>query len=170
MPGGNFLDIISVNIWNILISLVNLLILFLAMKKFLFKPVMNVLNQRQEQVNAIYNDAENDRKAAAEMKQAYEERMASARDEADGLVRNAVQTAQRKSDTIISEANSQAAHIKQKAENEIQLEKKQMLSDVRTEIADLAVNIASRIMEREVKAEDHAGFVEQFIENVGEQQ
>ncbi len=164
------LDIISVNIWSILISLVNLLILFLILKKFLFKPVKKVMEERQSQVTAIYADAENDRKAAADMKQEYESRMAAAREEADGLVRNAVQTAQRKSDSIIADANQQAAHLKQKAENEIQLEKKQMLSDVKAEISDLAVSIASRIMEREVNAKDHADFVDQFIQNVGEQQ
>ena len=164
------LDIISVNIWNILLSLVNLLILFLILKKFLFKPVMKIMNERQNQVTAIYADAENDRQAAADMKQEYEMRMATAREEADGLVRNAVQTAQRKSDSIIAEANSQAAHLKQKAQNEIQMEKKQMLSDVKAEISDLAVSIASRIMEREVNAQDHADFVDQFIQNVGEQQ
>ena len=164
------LDIISVNIWNILLSLVNLLILFLILKKFLFKPVQKVMNERQAQVTAIYTDAENDRQTAADMKREYEMRMATAREEADGLVRSAVQTAQRKSDSIIAEANSQAAHLKQKAQNEIQMEKKQMLSDVKAEISDLAVSIASRIMEREVNAKDHADFVDQFIQNVGEQQ
>lgn len=162
------LDIISVNIWSILISLVNLLLLFLILKKFLFKPVTKVMNERQNQVTAIYADAEKDRQAAADMKQEYETRMAAAREEADGLVRNAMQTAQRKSDSIIADANSQAAHLKQKAEMEIELEKKQMLSDVKTEISDLAVSIAARIMEREVSQKDHADFVEQFIENVGE--
>ncbi|MBQ4640124.1 MAG: F0F1 ATP synthase subunit B [Clostridia bacterium] len=162
------LDIISVNIWSILISLVNLLLLFLILKKFLFKPVTKVMNERQNQVTAIYADAEKDRQAAADMKQEYETRMAAAREEADGLVRDAVQTAQRKSDSIIADANSQAAHLKQKAEMEIELEKKQMLSDVKTEISDLAVSIAARIMEREVSQQDHADFVEQFIENVGE--
>ena len=97
------LDIISVNIWNILWSLVNLLILFLILKRFLFKPVTKVMNERQAQVTAIYADAENDRQAAADMKQEYETRMATAREEADGLVRNAVQTAQRKSDAILAE-------------------------------------------------------------------
>lgn len=164
------LDIISVNIWSILISLANLLILYKILKHFLFKPVTKVMNERQSQVSAIYADAENDRKAAAEMKQEYESRMAAAREEADSLVRNAVQTAQRKSDAIVEQANNQAAHLKQKAENEIQLEKKQMLSDVKTEISDLAVNIASKIMEREINAQDHADFVDQFIQNVGEQQ
>ena len=163
------LDIISVNIWQILISLANLLIMLLIIKKFLFKPVMKVMQARQEQVDKIYDDANEDRSAAADMKQEYEERLASAREEADGLVRNAVATAQRRGDAIVAEANSQASHLKQKAEEEIALEKKQMLLTVRSEISDMAVSIASKVVEREIQKEDHDNFVDEFIRNVGEE-
>ena len=163
------LDIISVNIWQILISLANLLIMLLIIKKFLFKPVMKVMQARQEQVDKIYDDANEDRSAAADMKQEYEERLASAREEADGLVRNAVATAQRRGDAIVAEANSQASHLKQKAEEEIALEKKQMLLTVRSEISDMAVSIASKVVEREIQKEDHENFMDEFIRNVGEE-
>ena len=80
------LDIISVNLWQILISLANLLIIFLILKRFLFKPVQNVVNTRTQQVEAIYHDADESRKAADGMKQEYEAKLAAAREEADGLV------------------------------------------------------------------------------------
>ena len=163
-----FLDIISVNIWDILISLINLLILFLVFKHFLFKPVQKMLDQRKQQVEDIYAAADESRTAAEDMKQQYEEKMATAREEADGLVRNAVQTAQRRSDAIVAEANSQASHLKQKAEEEIEKEKRQMLSDVRGEISDLAVSIASKVVGREINADDHQGYVDDFTRNVGE--
>ena len=163
------LDIISINLWQILISLANLLILLAVMKRFLFKPVQKVMDARQGQVEKIYADAEQDRNAAASMKQEYEARLATAREEADGLVRNAVQTAQRKGDAIVAEASSQASHLKQKAEEDIAREKKQMLLDVRSEISDIAVSIASKVVEREINKEDHERFVEDFIKNVGEQ-
>ena len=162
------LDIISVNIWQILISLANLLILFLILKHFLFKPVQNVFRTRREQLDGLYDEANQSRAAAEGMKQEYEEKLAAARDEADGLVRAAVQTAQRKGDAIVAEASSQASHIKQKAEEDIALEKTQMLSDVRGEISQLAVDIASKVVEREVKKTDHDQFVDEFIQNVGE--
>ena len=164
-----FLDVISVNLWQILISLANLLIIFWVFKRFLFKPVQKVMNARQEQVDKIYTDAEQDRSAAVSMKQEYEARLATAREEADGLVRNAVQTAQRRSDAIVAEATSQASHLKQKAEEEIARDKKQMLLDVKSEISDIAVSIASKVVEREIKKDDHERFVEEFIKNVGEQ-
>ena len=164
------LEIISVNIWSILVSLANLLIMFLILKRFLFKPVQKMMAARKQQVDQIYQDAQENRDSAINMKQEYEARLATAREEADGLVRNAVQTAQRKGDAIVAEANSQASHLKQKAEQEIAQEKKQMLQDVRGEISDIAVSIASKVVEREVKKQDYDGFVDEFIKNVGEQQ
>lgn len=164
------LEIISVNIWSILVSLANLLIMFLILKRFLFKPVQKMMAARKQQVDQIYQDAKENRDSAINMKQEYEARLATAREEADGLVRNAVQTAQRKGDAIVAEASSQASHLKQKAEQEIAQEKKQMLQDVRGEISDIAVSIASKVVEREVKKQDYDAFVDEFIKNVGEQQ
>ncbi|MCI6377563.1 MAG: F0F1 ATP synthase subunit B [Clostridiales bacterium] len=163
------LDIISVNIWQILISLANLLIMFLILKRFLFKPVQKVVREREEQVTKIYGEAEESRSAAMGMKQEYEARLASAREEADGLVRNAVNTAQRKSDQIVNEASAQASRLKQKAEEEIAMERKQMLADVRGELSDIAVSIASKVVEREIQPKDHEAFMDEFIKNVGEQ-
>ena len=158
------LEIISVNFWQILISLCNLLIIFLIMKKFLFGPVQAMMKTRREQVDKIYSDADESRTSANQMKQEYEQKMASARQEA------ATQTAQRKSDQIVAEANSQASHVKQKAEEEIAQQKKQMLQDIRSEISGLAVDIASKVVEREINQKDYDGFVDEFIQNVGEQQ
>lgn len=163
------LDIISVNIWQILISLANLLIMLVILKKFLFKPVQKVVSEREAQVKKIYEEADESRTAAADMKQEYEQRLAAAREEADGLVRSAVLTAQRKSDSMLAEASSQVSHMKQKAEEEIAQEKKQMLQDVRGEISDIAVSIASKVVEREIKESDHKALVDEFIRNVGEQ-
>ena len=164
------LEIISVNFWQTLISLCNLLIIFLIMKKFLFGPVQAMMKTRREQVDKIYSDADESRTSANQMKQEYEQKMASARQEADTLIKTATQTAQRKSDQIVSEANSQASHVKQKAEEEIAQQKKQMLQDVRSEISELAVDIASKVVEREINQKDYDGFVDEFIQNVGEQQ
>lgn len=162
------LQVISVNAWHILIALCNLLIMFLILKHFLFKPVMKMLADRKEQVDKVYRDAEDARADANGMKKEYEERMASAREEADNIVRTAVDTAQRKGDSIVFEASSQASHIKKKAEEEIAREKQQMLQDVKGEISDLAVSIASKVVEREIDQKDYDSFVDDFIRNVGD--
>ena len=163
------LDIISVNLWNTLLSLANLVIIFLILKKFLFKPVQKVMAERRNQVDKIYSDASEDLNTAKELKQEYEQRLAAARQEADSLIKTATKNAQRKSDQIVAEANSQANHVKQKAEAEIAQQKKQMLKDVRSEISELAVDIASKVVAREISQKDYDGFVNEFIQNVGEQ-
>ena len=162
------LDIISVNIWQILISLINLLIMFMILKKFLFKPVKKVVDARTEQVKSIYTDAEQSRNDANQMKNEYEQRLASARQEADSMIKTATQTAQKKGDQIVFEAKAQASHVKQKAEEEIAQQKKKMLQDVREEISELAVDIASKVVEREISPKDYDGFVDDFIRNVGD--
>ena len=99
------LDIISVNIWQILISLINLLIMYLILKKFLFGPVQKIIATRKQQVEDIYTEAQEKRDSAETMRHQYEEKLATARDEADGIVRTAQQTAQRRSDAIVAEAS-----------------------------------------------------------------
>ena len=85
------------------------------------------------------------------------------------MIRTATQTAQQKGDQIVADAKAQASHAKQKAEAEIEMQKKQMLKDVQGEISDLAVSIASKVVEKEVSRQDYDGFVDDFIRNVGEQ-
>ena len=164
------LDIISVNLWQILISLANLLIIYLILKNVIFAKVQGVLNTRQHQVTEMYDAADQSRTDAESMKQEYEEKLAGAREEADKIVRTATQTAQRRGDQIVQEASSQASHLKQKAEEEIAQEKRRMLTDVRGEISDLAVSIASKVVEREIRKEDQDTFVDEFIKNVGDRQ
>ena len=162
------LDIISVNIWQILISLINLLILFLMLKKFLFKPVQKIMAARQAQVDQVYEDADKRLQSATQMKQEYEQRLSNARDEADTLVKNATVTAQKRGDQLMSEAQQQASRLKQKAEEEIEQQKKQMLNEVRQDISELAVDIASKVIEREINKGDYDAFVDEFIRNVGD--
>ena len=162
------LDIISVNIWQILISLINLLILFLMLKKFLFKPVQKIMAARHAQVDQLYEDADKRLQSATQMKQEYEQRLSNARDEADTLVKNATVTAQKRGDQLMSEAQQQASRLKQKAEEEIEQQKKQMLNEVRQDISELAVDIASKVIEREINKGDYDAFVDEFIRNVGD--
>ncbi len=161
-------EFISIAPWTIIFQICNLLILFLLIKKFLFKRVMAVLDKRQQEIDGIYDAAGRDREDAAQMKQEYTQRMSSARDEADRLVRNAVDTAQRRGDAIVEEAKSEAAHLMQKAETEIEQEKKKAYSELMGEISGMAADLAGRMVEREINADDHRELVDEFIRNAGE--
>lgn len=162
------LEFISIDAWTIIFQICNLLILFLLVKKFLFKRVMDVLDARQKEIDGIYDAAGKDRDEAARMKDDYTERMHGAREEADRLVRNAVDTAQNRGDAILREAQAEAARMKQKAEGEIEQEKRKAYSELVGEISGMAADIAGRMVEREINEQDHRELVEEFIKSAGE--
>ena len=161
-------EFISIDAWTIIFQICNLLILFVLIRKFLWKRVMAVLEKRQEEIDGIYDAAGKDREDAAQMKEEYTVRMGSAREEADRLVRNAVDTAQNRGDAIVKEAQAEAAHMKQKAEAEIEQEKRKAYSELMGEISGMAADIAGRMVEREINADDHRELVEEFIKSAGE--
>ena len=161
-------EFISITPWTIIFQICNLLILFALMKKFLFKRVMAVLDARQQEIDGIYDAAGKDRSDAEQMKAEYTQRMSNAREEADRLVKNAVDTANRRGETIVQEARDEAIHLKQKAEADIELERRKAYSELVGEISGMAVDIAGKMVEREINAEDHRELVEEFIKSAGE--
>ena len=103
------LEVISINLWQILISLANLVILFLIVKKFLFKPVKKVLAQRQDVMDAQYSAAQEAQAQALADKDAWEHKMQSAKAEADAIMKDAASKAQIRGDRIVSDAREKAA-------------------------------------------------------------
>ena len=91
----NTLDIISVNIWQILISLANLVILFLLFKRFLFAPVKKIMAKRAEEVSAVYDEAAKTNEEADELKASWEAKMETADEKADAIIKDAVDKAER---------------------------------------------------------------------------
>ena len=161
-------EFISVMPWTIVFSICNLLILCALIKKFLFKPVMSVLEARQKEIDDIYGAADKDRSDAEALKAEYTRRMSGARAEADGIVRTAMDSARRKSDQIVNEANSQAARMKQKAQSEIEQEKRKAFAELQGELSGMAVDIAEKMVEREINGKDHQTLIDDFIRNAGD--
>lgn len=161
-------DFISITPWTIIFQICNLLILFALIRKFLFKRVMAVLDKRQQEIDGIYDAADKAKGDADQMKEEYTRRMSNARAEADLLVKNAVDTAQRRSDAIVQEARDEATHLKQKAESDIEQERRKAYSELVGEISGMAVDIAGRMVEREINADDHKQLVDEFIKKAGE--
>ena len=162
------LDVIYLNIWAILISLANLVILFLILKKFLFKPVTRVVSERREKANRLISDAEEAKAAAEADKAAYEARMGQAEEDAAEVVRRAQEVAGRRGEEIIGGAEKRAAAIRKQAEADIAQEKKKALNDLKGEISEISLSIAEQVVGREVKPEDHHALVDGLIADIGD--
>ena len=161
-------EFFSIVPWTIIFQYCKLLILCLLIKKFLFKPVMNVLNQRQAEIDGIYDAANEDRARAAALKQDYDRHMAGAREEADQLMKSALESANRRGDAIIGDAKAQADGMLRRAESEIAQERVKAFSEVKKELSGMAVDIAEQMVGRELNANDQDKLVDEFIRNAGD--
>lgn len=162
------LDVISVNIWNILISLANLLILFLIIKKFLYKPVKNVLAKRQSEVEFVYSSAEEANRDALENKEKWETKLKSARKEADAIIKEASDKAEIRGEKIIFDAKEKASAIVRQAENEAELQINKAQAGIKTEIVNISALLTEKMLKREINTEDHRVLIDSVIENIGD--
>lgn len=162
------LEVISVNLWQTLISLLNLVLLFLIVKHFLYKPVKKVLAKRQAELEEHYTTAEKAEADAKADRLAWEERLSGANAEADAILQNATELAHSRGDAIVSEAREKADGIVRVAQNEAELERRRATESVKREIVEVSGAIAEKMLEREVNVEDHRKLIDSFIENIGE--
>lgn len=163
------LEVISVNIWNILVSLLNLIILFLLVKKFLFKPVNNMLDRRQSEIDKRYEAADEAKRIAEENELLWNEKIDTVKAETDEMIKKAQNSAKRQGETIVSKAKEQADGIIRQAENQAQLEMKKAEESIKQEIVEVSTALANKILEREINTEDHRGLIDSFIEKMGDE-
>ena len=162
------LDLVSIVPWEIITQLINLLLLFLLLNHFHFKPVQNILNARQAEIDKSYADAETAQTRAEELRDEYEKRISDAKAEAADIAKAASRKAQAHYDEVVGTAKADAARLREKAEAQIEQEKKKAMNELKDEISGIAVDIASKVVEREIDEKDHEELISEFIKGVGE--
>lgn len=164
------LGFLSIDIGTILFTLCNTVILFLALRHFLFQPVQKILAERQSAVDQSIKDAEDAKARAEAAENEYAEKLANAKEESAAMLRNAARKAQQRSDEIVAKAKEEAAGIMQQNRDELERERLRAASELRSEVSGLAVMVAEKVVEREIKPEDHARLIDEFIDSVGDVQ
>ncbi len=160
--------LITLDGWTFLAQICNLMIQLVIFKKFLLKPIRQVIADRKAKADSEIADAQKLRTEAEAMKAEYEQNLQNARTEANQIVAAAQKTATARSEEIVGEARAQAAALKQKAEADIAQERKKAVNEVKDEIGSIAMEIASKVVEREISEKDHKDLIDEFIKNVGE--
>lgn len=163
-----FESFIGVNFWTALAVLINTLLIYFVGKKFLFGPVKNMIDSRQKEIDDMYAQA-NETKAQAEaMEQEYSRRLAEAGATSEQIVREAVSRGQAREQSIVREANEKASAMLDKARADIAKETKQAMEEIRNDISDMAVSIASKVVEKEISEKDHEKLIRDFIDRMGD--
>lgn len=160
--------LITLDGWTFLAQICNLMIQLVIFKKFLLKPIKQVIADRKAKADSEIADVQKLRTEAEAMKAEYEQNLQNARTEANQIVAAAQKTATARSEEIVGEARAQAAALKQKAEADIAQERKKAVNEVKDEIGGIAMEIASKVVEREISEKDHKDLIDEFIKNVGE--
>lgn len=166
---GYYLEFIGVEPWTALFTLLNTLTVIFVGKKFLFKPVMKLIADRQKEIDDLYQDADNAKKEANALEAEYKQKLSVAQATSDRLVKDATVRAQAREEEILRKANADASAILEKASADIALEKKKAMNDAKNEISDLALTIAGKIVEKELSGDDQSGLIDRFIEELGDQ-
>lgn len=159
---------IGIDQWTVLFTLVNMIITFLVLKKFLFKPVMKMIDDRQQEIDTMYQDAGAAKQSAEAMEIEYKAKLAAAQKTGDQIVKDAVARGQTREDEIIRLANQEAAALRAKAAADIAREKKKAINDAKNEISGMAMAIAEKVVERQLSSADQDRLISSFIDGLGD--
>ena len=164
-----FESFVGVNVWTMLFAWCNLLILYLFLKKLLFKPLKNMIDSRQKEIDDMYTDAETSRKEAQGLRSEYEEKLSKASEESEEMLKNATRRARLKEEEILKEADEKAKSVLERAEKQIELEKARAINDIKDEVSGMAIGIAAAVIERDVSESEHKELIDSFIAKIGDE-
>ena len=165
---GDVTDFLSINLATIIGTWVNLLILFLVMKHFLFGRINKVLEDRKNEVAETYRKADEAEENARKLEAEYAQRIDGAKEESAQIIQAATRKAQQRSDEIIAEAKTEAKGISEQARAEIEREKKIAVNKIKDDITDIAFQAAQAVIEKDLTSADNERLIEEFIDSVGE--
>ena len=165
---SGFESLVGVDPWTALFTFCNMIITFLILKKFLFKPVKKMIDDRQKEIDDLYSDANESKEEADAIKKEYEKRLSVAKLERDEIIKDATVRATKREQEILSSANAEADAIREKAHADVMQEKKKVINEAKNEISGIALEIASKVIEKEIDESKHQSLVEEFIDNMGD--
>lgn len=167
LSADNTQELVTLVPWTFIATIINLFIQMFLIKKFLFKPINDILEKRKNLADKTIREAREAKEEADSLKDQYEDSLTSAHAEAAKIVSDAQKEAQSKADALVKEAQEEAAGIKARAAADIEQERKKAVNEAKDEIGSLAMDIAGKVVEKEINEADHKKLIDEFINQVG---
>lgn len=158
---------LSPNIPTFIFALINLGILYFALKKLLFKPVTEFMENRTKSIENSIQTAEQKNAEADKLKKEYEEQLLSAREQANSIVKEAREKAAREYESSLAQAKTDSQDLINRAKADIENERQQMIKEIRNEVVSLALAAASKVIEANMDNDKNKTLVEKFIDEEG---
>ncbi|MBQ6034261.1 MAG: F0F1 ATP synthase subunit B [Ruminococcus sp.] len=154
---------IKFEFWYIVETVINVLILFILLRIFLFKPINKMKADRTRTIQDNLDSAEKAKAEAEELRQQYEDSISEAKEKANQIIMKAHEDAESERTAIIRKSQEEAEKIVADADKTIENERKRVLRQAQSEIADLAIEAASKIIGENVDDEKNRKLVDKFL-------
>ena len=153
--------------WNLLFTIINLLILYFALKKFLFAPVCKIIDEREAKIKSELENADKAKEEAEKLKTDYEAELANAQKQIVEITKKASEQAEKVGEAIIENARKESAEIIESAQKQALAEKDKAFDDAKVEIANLALLAAQRVSGKKGSDQSDMDTIDEFLSEVG---
>lgn len=146
-------------------TILNVTLLFLILKKILFKPVMQHMENRSAKIQEAIDTAEETKKMIEEMKQEYEIKLKEARDEGKKIIEEYRTMANKEYESVVQSAKKDAEQLVTEARLELEIEKRQILSDIKQEVSELVIAASEKVIKKNMDTEANKKLIDEFIKS-----
>ena len=152
---------------NIIVVSGSFVILMFLLKHFAWGPISDILKKREDKIANDLDSAEQSRIKAAKMEQEREQQLLASRSDAADIIKNAKESGELSRQNILKDTQEEVVRLKSKAQADITLERDSALNSVKDDVADLSLQIAAKILNKELSPEMHESLINQYIEGLG---
>lgn len=153
--------------WNLLFTAITVLVLYLILKHFFFEKVHNFMMARKAMIEEELMHADSESKKASALLEEYSKTLANAEEEKRQIIKEAKVIADKRAETIVSEAKEEASQIIEDAHKRIAAEEEKAVSALKKDVAKLAILTAEQIMEKDLDETDRQELVDKVLEEAG---
>jgi F-type H+-transporting ATPase subunit b len=149
-------------VWGV----ISFVVLFAALGKFAYPAVKSAMEARTNKIRDSLDEAEKVRTEAQTILEDYQRQLADARNEANRIIEEARQTADQLRQDLMQRAEQEATELRQRVQEELAATQERMLAELRSQIRDLAIGAAEKVIERNLDRDTNLALVDSFIEQL----
>ena len=149
-------------IWTI----ITFLLLFYVLAKFAWKPLLSMLEERENLIKRSLSDAETAREELQKINLESEAIITKARTEAQSILSDGKAAAEKIKDDTVAKAREEASKIRKEAKQQIKAEKDRAISDIKKEVVDLSLNVAEKLIKKNISEKDNTSLIEESLEKI----
>lgn len=165
---GGEVGLVSIRWWELAAQIINTIILFLALRHFLFTPVTKFMQGRKNAIAKNIEGAEKTKQEAEELKAMYQQKIDTAKDEAKQVIRDATSKGESRRQEIIREAQQEADKILEKAKVEISRERTKAMDELKDDMVEISLAAASMVIQRNLDDKTQEKLIQDYIEEMGD--